>query len=227
MFSIKTSKIMLLVIALALVIVTMCSFTYGGEWATVPAPLEEDYDEWATVPAPTMPVDIAPVESPVVKPEYNIRYCRAVEGLNIRKEPSLDAEIIGGFNIGDAIYFLQYCEDTAWSQIRYNHNTAYVASRYISMYKPTGVKYTGNFKLSSYTGISKKSSTTGEYLVANYSVSADETFNIGDQIYIKNMGYYRVDDRSNQQGVISIYTGEFYKDYSLFDPQETYIIYYK
>ena len=56
------------------------------------------------------------------------------DGVNFRREGSLESEIITSLSLGTAVECLQQGEE--WSQVRYGDETGYLASRYLSEKQP-------------------------------------------------------------------------------------------
>lgn len=109
-----------------------------------PEPLPETPDISETLPAAP---DVTPAPSPntntnapvkeLPEEKYDVEaftatyYAVSKGGLNIRKGPSTDYDIIGTLAYGDSVSITGKT-DNNWYQILYNNNTGYVSSKYVS-----------------------------------------------------------------------------------------------
>ena len=98
------------------------------------------------------------INEPIIEEYYD---GWTISNLNIRKEPSLESEILEVCSFNTLVKYSKYNEE--WAKIKYNSKTAYISLDYISNkklnYKDYTVPLTSGFKsYMPYTAITSKSS---------------------------------------------------------------------
>ena len=98
------------------------------------------------------------INEPIIEEYYD---GWTISNLNIRKEPSLESEILEVYSFNTLVKYSKYNEE--WAKIKYNSKTAYISLDYISNkklnYKDYTVPKTSGFKsYMPYTAITSKSS---------------------------------------------------------------------
>ena len=98
------------------------------------------------------------INEPIIEEYYD---GWTISNLNIRKEPSLESEILEVYSFNTPVKYSKYNEE--WAKIKYNSKTAYISFDYISNkklnYKDYAVPKTSGFKsYMPYTAITSKSS---------------------------------------------------------------------
>ena len=98
------------------------------------------------------------INEPIIEEYYD---GWTISNLNIRKEPSLESEILEVYSFNTLVKYSKYNEE--WAKIKYNSKTAYISLDYISNkklnYKDYAVPKTSGFKsYMPYTAITSKSS---------------------------------------------------------------------
>ena len=98
------------------------------------------------------------INEPIIEEYYD---GWTISNLNIRKEPSLESEILEVYSFNTLVKYSKYNEE--WAKIKYNSKTAYISLDYISNeelnYKCYSVPLTSGFKsYMPYTAITNKSS---------------------------------------------------------------------
>ena len=98
------------------------------------------------------------INEPIIEEYYD---GWTISNLNIRKEPSLESEILEVYSFNTLVKYSKYNEE--WAKIKYNSKTAYISLDYISNkklnYKDYTVPKTSGFKsYMPYTTITSKSS---------------------------------------------------------------------
>lgn len=98
------------------------------------------------------------INEPIIEEYYD---GWTISNLNIRKEPSLESEILEVCSFNTLVKYSKYNEE--WAKIKYNSKTAYISLDYISNkklnYKDYAVPKTSGFKsYMPYTAITSKSS---------------------------------------------------------------------
>ena len=83
----------------------------------------------------------APAPQQTVKSNAFTGYVTSVGDLNVRSEPKVSAQRLGGLSRGSQVnvrgMVQENGKDTGWYQITYNGKTAYVAAAFVSKTKPT------------------------------------------------------------------------------------------
>ena len=83
----------------------------------------------------------APAPQQTIKSNAFTGYVTSVGDLNVRAEPKVSAQRLGGLPRGSQVnvrgMVQENGKDTGWYQITYNGKTAYVASAFVSKTKPT------------------------------------------------------------------------------------------
>lgn len=136
------------------------------------------------------------INEPIIEEYYD---GWTISNLNIRKEPSLESEILEVYSFNTLVKYSKYNEE--WAKIKYNSKTAYISLDYISNkklnYKDYTVPKTSGFKsYMPYTAITSKSSPqyklqqqchTGLYGIrvkdGRYCVAIGTGFNAGVGTY--------------------------------------------
>ena len=136
------------------------------------------------------------INEPIIEEYYD---GWTISNLNIRKEPSLESEILEVYSFNTLVKYSKYNEE--WAKIKYNSKTAYISLDYISNkklnYKDYTVPKTSGFKsYMPYTAITSKSSPqyklqckayTGNYGIrmvdGHYCVAIGTGFNADVGIY--------------------------------------------
>ena len=89
-----------------------------------------------TETAPVIPTEAPTTEAAVTEPETEVSTTAAVsykttDTLNVRKEPSTEADRIGKLDPGASVTFIKEYDDF-WAVIEYNGQEAYVAKQYLT-----------------------------------------------------------------------------------------------
>lgn len=128
-------------------------------------------------------------------------YVDSESGLNMRSEPSTEAEILGKLNFGDQIEIIKDVElfGTEWRKFWWENNDGisqcvYVCTDGLSTTNPMeNFTYLGNWHITAYTHTGN-ACANGNYPMAGYTIACN-SLDFGTKVYISGIGFRVVEDR--------------------------------
>ena len=118
----------------------------------------------------------------------NAEYVNALEGLNIRSEPSTDAEVLDVLPFAEEVH-----GDVVGPWMKLADRSGYVKVAHLTAYDPLDeMTCLGEWKTTAYTH-SGMPCANGQYPTAGYTIACN-SLGFGSQVYIAGIGFRTVED---------------------------------
>ena len=124
------------------------------------------------------------------------RYVASKNGLNLRAEPSLDAEILETINFAATCDLIDIpsLKGSGWYKVRVMDMVGYVQAKYLKKKNPLDdYSYMGNWMVTAYTHTGS-ACANGNYPTDGYTIACN-SLDFGTEVYIDGIGFRVVEDR--------------------------------
>lgn len=133
-----------------------------------------------------------------VNKKSRIRYVNSENGLRLRTEPSIEAEILEILPFAQKVKVLKRKrgEDENWSKVKVNGIKGYVHSDYLQKGDPfEDMEYLGDWRITAYA-YTGSLCANGNMPTEGYTV-ASNYLDFGTEVYIEGVGFRTVEDRGS------------------------------